>query len=462
MDIHFCPQYDRYGGMHMNIGKETEFIEFKKSTSETKEGIISIASILNKHKKGSLYFGVKDNGDVIGQEIGKDTERKLSRDISDNIRPAVWYEITTRHSDDGKVFIEVSFSGSGTPYSAYGKYYERFADEDKQMSDTELERLFGKRQKDYSEWEKSPSEESVDDTDKELLKKVISDGCESGRIRYQYTDAVSILKKLGLYDSENNVLTNAGRVLFSKKHPVLLKTAVYATTTKDTFVKLNHFEGNIFECIDEGISFVLSSVDWKVVIDGSAKRTEVPEIPQKAIREMIVNAFAHGCYFSNTSFAIEVFSDRVTIYSPGLFPLGFIPEDFAENSAEPIMLNPKIVNVLFKCSVIESFGTGFERTFSACKAAGVKYEYENTKTGFRFIFYRKSTQKDERKMTASEKAVYGALNECDCLTIPELSLKIGKSPKTVYRAIKALKEGGYIVREGGKDSGYWKIDRQLK
>ena len=53
----------------MNIGKETEFIEFKKSTSETKEGLISIASILNKHKKGNLYFGVKDNGDVIGQDI---------------------------------------------------------------------------------------------------------------------------------------------------------------------------------------------------------------------------------------------------------------------------------------------------------------------------------------------------------------------------------------------------------
>ena len=131
----------------MNIGKETEFIEFKKSTSETKEGLISIASILNKHKKGNLYFGVKDNGDVIGQDIGKDTERKLSRDISDNIKPAIWYEITTRHSDDGRQFIEVAFNGSNAPYSAYGKYYERFADEDKQISDAELERLFSEQVK---------------------------------------------------------------------------------------------------------------------------------------------------------------------------------------------------------------------------------------------------------------------------------------------------------------------------
>ena len=135
------------------------------------------------------------------------------------------------------------------------------------------------------------------------------------------------------------------------------------------------------------------------------------------------------------------------IYSPGIFPVGFKPEDFAENSAEPIMLNPKIVNVLFKCSVIESFGTGYERTFSSCKSAGVKYEYENTKTGFRFIFYRAHGHENVHEMSKSEKAVYDLLCECDGLTIAELAKRIEKTDKTVYRAIKALKENGYIVRE---------------
>lgn len=172
---------------------------------------------------------------------------------------------------------------------------------------------------------------------------------------------------------------------------------------------------------------------------------------------MIVNAFAHGCYFSNTSFAIGVFSDKVMIYSPGLFPIGFKPEDFAEKSAEPIMLNPKIVNVLFKCSVIESFDTGFERTFKACKNAGVKYEYENTRTGFRFVFYRIHGHKNVRKMSISEKLVYEILRECDSLTNAELATKIGKTEKTVYRAIKSLKENGYIVRMGTNVSGYWKV-----
>ena len=258
-------------------------------------------------------------------------------------------------------------------------------------------------------------------------------------------------------DSSTNALTNAGKVLFSRNHPVLLKTAIYATPTKDTFIKLNHFEGNVFECIEEGISFVLSAIEWNITISGDAKRKEEPEIPQIAIREMIVNAFAHGHYDANTAFSIEVFSDKVVIYSPGLFPSGYIPEDFAENSAEPIMLNPKIVNVLFKSSVIESFGSGYERTFSACKHANVKYEYENTKTGFRFIFYRVHGQKNVHEMSKSERAVYDELKRCDYLTISELALIIGKSEKTVYRAIRALKTNGYIKREGNDKDGYWVI-----
>ena len=37
----------------MDFGMETELVEFKKSTGELKEGIISIVSILNKHQ-GSI------------------------------------------------------------------------------------------------------------------------------------------------------------------------------------------------------------------------------------------------------------------------------------------------------------------------------------------------------------------------------------------------------------------------
>ena len=145
----------------MNIGKENEEIEFKKSTSETKEGIQSICAILNKSMKGCIYFGVKDNGEIIGQQIGKDTLNKLSRDISINIEPSFMYSINERKSVDGKNFIEVSFSGNQTPYSAYGRYYIRFHDEDRQMDNQMLRKFYSENNNDYSAWEKSNSDVDI-------------------------------------------------------------------------------------------------------------------------------------------------------------------------------------------------------------------------------------------------------------------------------------------------------------
>lgn len=51
--------------------QEDEITEFKKSTSELKEAIISMVSILNKHRHGTLYFGIKDDGTVVGKKLVK-------------------------------------------------------------------------------------------------------------------------------------------------------------------------------------------------------------------------------------------------------------------------------------------------------------------------------------------------------------------------------------------------------
>ena len=228
----------------MNIGIETETIEFKRSTSEIKEAITTIASILNKHGRGVLYFGVKDNGDVIGQTIGKETQRDISRAISGNIKPSCWYEIKLRQANDGPSFIEVTFRGNNAPYSAYGRYYQRFADEDKPINDSELEALFLQRQKDYSEWENRKSDCNINDVDAQLLKKVVKEGNQSNHLKYEYNNKKDALNKFGLLSSDGNTLNNAGKVLFSKNKPILLKLATFVSNKKQTFSKLEHFEGN--------------------------------------------------------------------------------------------------------------------------------------------------------------------------------------------------------------------------
>jgi len=62
----------------------------KKSTAQLKPAVISIVAMLNKHQEGKLYFGVKEDGTVVGQEIGTDTLRTISQAISAYIEPKVY------------------------------------------------------------------------------------------------------------------------------------------------------------------------------------------------------------------------------------------------------------------------------------------------------------------------------------------------------------------------------------
>ena len=442
----------------MNIGLENETVEFKKSTSELKEGLESIASILNKNRYGTLYFGVKNNGEVIGQEIGQETKRDISSAIRNHIAPECEFDVQSITTTDGKQYVVINFSGDRTPYSAYGRFFIRHSDEDHLMEPNEIEQYFKNKIINYSEWENSDSNCKLDDVDETLLRRKIEMGYLVNRIPYKYENPSFVLGKLGLLSRDKQSLNNAGEVLFSKNKPVLLKLATFATETKDTFIKLDHFQGNIYECIEKGINYILGVINWNIIFDGTPERKEIPEIPVNALREIVINAFGHGKYNSNTSFEIDVYKDRVTIYSPGFFPSGYIPEDFANKHEEPVILNPKITSVLFKTNEIESFGYGFATTFNSCKKNRIKYTYGNTKSGFKFTFYRHHKRKKSYNILSGiDKDVLDIIKRNNNVKALDIAITLSISDKTIYRTLDKLKKYGYIVREGNKRAGKWKV-----
>ena len=91
--------------------RESERIEFKKSTSELKQGVISLSSMLNKHGKGTVYFGVLNDGTISGQQIGKDTTHDISVEIRNHIKPVIVPLIETL-DQNGKTIIKVSAKGN--------------------------------------------------------------------------------------------------------------------------------------------------------------------------------------------------------------------------------------------------------------------------------------------------------------------------------------------------------------
>ena len=78
----------------MNLGIETETLEFKRSTGELKEAVQSICAILNKHRHGELYFGVTVDGIPVGQIVTEESLREVSQKIKNFIEPKIYPEIS--------------------------------------------------------------------------------------------------------------------------------------------------------------------------------------------------------------------------------------------------------------------------------------------------------------------------------------------------------------------------------
>ena len=55
---------------------------------------------------------------------------------------------------------------------------------------------------------------------------------------------------------KNGFLTNAGRLLFSKNKPLVLKTAIFATDQKVTFIDIQRYEGNIFDLVQKAMKYI--------------------------------------------------------------------------------------------------------------------------------------------------------------------------------------------------------------
>lgn len=441
----------------MNIGAESEYVEHKLSTAETAKGIDSMASMLNKHGKGTLYFGVRNNGDVIGQKVGEKTLNQLSQDIARDIRPICFYSISERSTVDGRSFIEVTFHGTHTPYAARGRYLIRFHDEDRQMDNDMLRRYYLDQRQDYSSWEKADSGHGIGSADEVLLRRYLERSAQKGRTALVWSDARTVLGKLGLlHDAET--LNNAGNVLFSREGPVRLKLAKFASETRLTVLDLQVFEGNVYECIDRAMDFVSSNIDWRLRFTGDARREEVAEVPMVALREIVVNAFAHGDYDTGTDFEVDVYTDRVCVYSPGMFPKPYTPEDFARHGIEPIPLNKTISETLYRDGTIEQVSTGFERVFDACARQGVRYAYEETASGFRFTFYRHGAGA-ERKVTATEEKLISAMRANPLASTKALAQACGVSTRTVQRLVKTLSAEGVVARVTVGEQTVWEVSR---
>jgi len=452
--------------------KETETIELKKSTAELKNEVVSISAILNKRGKGELYFGIKDDGTVVGQTIGRDTVKHVTQTIVDNIEPKIFPEISVEDIQ-GKECVVVRFEGSDIPYFAYGRAYMRVGESDKQMTAKQIEDCIRKNK---ISWEKEISEKSLKDVNANVVKKYMRDAKKAKRVDFDFVNVGTTLHKLHLLRGNN--LTQAAEVLFCDDNTMEIQAAIFAGTDKHTFLDIKSFKGNLFSLREQAQIYVFEHIKWRAEIK-AGPRKEIPEIPVEAVREAIGNSLCHRDYSNPKGNEVAIFKDRVEIYNPGFFPDEVDPEDFFTGHEHSILRNPLIAETMYKSKDIERWGSGIKRIHDECGEANVKVEFKRLKTGFVVVFYRpkwedgegleeKTAKKGEqvavenaeevrKKCGRSAEKVLNAIKADSFIKTHEIADQIQLSQRTVENAIAKLKEEGFLKRIGSRKSGHWEV-----
>jgi ATP-dependent DNA helicase RecG len=431
---------------------ESETVEFKKSTGEHNEAIISISAILNKHQKGELYFGIKPNGDPVRNSISEKTLRDISQEISNKIEPKIYPVVEIIKIKSTEV-IKISFEGHQTPYSAGGRYYIRVADEDKQMSSEELQRFIISN-KDHR-WDKSINlTAKISDIDTNKVKAFC------GIADIKYTNVKDILESLSLITK--NRLTNATVILFGRNPQTFLKNtfiscAVFATDRTTTVLDQKIFEGDIFSLLGEAEKYILQNIHIGMNVNG-LYRNDIPEIDKEALRESLINAFLHRDYYSPDFISINIFRSRVEIRNPGSI-FGGLTLDEIINRHLSKRRNELLADIFNRAHLGERKGRGI----SLILEKEPKTKLELISDIFITTFERKVdlfTQSEE--INEGIDSLYLLIKANPGLMAPALSAKLKTSKRTVENWLNRLKKskkieyrgssriGGYYIKKGKK------------
>ena len=426
----------------MNLGMETELVEFKKTTGELKEGIISLASMLNKNGKGELYFGVRNDGEIVGQQIGDRTMREISQGIANAIKPQIIPTIIMELCNDKNV-IKVTVEGDEKPYSAYGKYYMRSADEDREISPRQLRSLML----------------SIPDS-------IVNIESNNQELTFEQLKALYIGNNLTLrentFEQNLNLFTRDGSYnlmagILADANSYSIKVAVFRGTDKTDLIKRNEYG---YKCMLVAVKQVLDymeALNDTVVDVGGSLRKESRLFDFSCFREAWLNACLHNRWSRQTPPAVYMFDDRIEVISVGGLPEGLTLEEFYEGKSKPV--NLELQQIMVQLDYIEQTGHGVPLIVSRY-GKEVFDITENFITVTIPLNHRRAAERSFSKravkaVDGKDDKILALMREDGNMSVSEMSRQLGLGTTSITKRIRRLKEEGIVERKGSKKSGQW-------
>jgi ATP-dependent DNA helicase RecG len=442
--------------------QEGETVELKKSLAQLKQGLVSMAAILNKHQAGTLWFGVRNNGAIVGIDANEKTLRDLSQSIAAHIEPKIYPRISEVNID-GNSCIKVEFAGNDTPYFAYGRSFMRVADEDRQLSVKQLKDLIAAQSRESLRWDNQLGNFTLADLDQAKIKHFVE------RAKLSWDTPENALSKLILIKDKK--LLNPVKLFFGIK-PIQLRCAVFMTTESSTIIDRHDFDGDILELIEEAQKYILKNIHIGMRIKG-LYREDVPEISAEAIREAIINAFCHRDYHDPDYVQVAVFKDRVEIRNPGRLYGTLTIDDLRKGNVSQ-RRNPLIADLFRRIEMVEAWGRGMPLIIKNApdvvfREIGNLFIVAFNRPSFLEQTGEEALQSEQttihktihktvhKELHPTEKAVIDIIRENPTITRKALAVRLNLSEAGVRYNTDKLQTKGILRRVGGKKAGRWEV-----
>ncbi len=423
-------------------------LEFKESfTSSIGREICAFANASG----GNILLGVRDDNSIRGIKLSNDLSSKIQTIIR-NIDPKlnVIFELV-----EDVVVISVP-EGNDKPYAVNKEFYLRQGSNSQKLTRDEILEFF--RNSNKISFEKQVN------NDFDLKKDFDNYKFESFIAKTNIPKNLSknhILKNLNLLTT--NKPNNACVLLFPHRVTKFFLSAdiscvLYAG--QSIMLDKKVFDADLISNFENALQFILRNIKTRADIVG-VRRVETPEIPEKALREAILNAMIHRDYFIEGRILINIFEDRVEIFNPGklLFP----PEELGKIS---ITRNPILADCMHRAGFVEKIGSGIKRI----KDLVPDVEIKTSSDWFMVTFKRKQTEKIRSKSDANrtqigrksdekERQIWiiQYLKENKTIKSKDIIDKFKIAKDTAVRDLKDLIEQKLIVKKGAGNNIWYEL-----
>ena len=352
--------------------KENLYFERKRAKISLQDLADEIEAFANSNG-GIIVVGITDDGKIEGFNIyGKNKLNECQKAVTNYLKNTPKYRIELLDIENEKGEMDNLLLFHIEPELNYiirnnkDEVFCRQGDSSIKLNANQIRSLeYDRKERDFEA--EVILESSIKDIDVEVLELY------KEKIDTDLSDE-EVLKARGFLREKNGKyhLTKAGMLLFGRNPSIYLPSArvrilkfegtEFKVGTEMNIIKDRTFDKCLFKILEQAREFINSQLREFTHLNTDGVFETVPEYPEFAWYEGLVNAVCHRDYSNNGEYIIvKLFDDRLEILSPGKLG-GFVTLETMKNKR--YSRNPQIARVLNEFGIVRELNEGVKRIYS--------------------------------------------------------------------------------------------------